>query len=400
MGRRVGAWLVAAAVTAALVVGGVVVARSGGQRAPATLPALDLSGGQAAGDAGAAAEPARAGGAVPGRPYDSGDAPQLLPQVEYRVRGSLPDLPDRAQAWKVGRDAGSGRVSALAAALGLRGQPRTEPSGWTVRDGDRVLRVNRVAGLPWSFGAAVAVGCPGGLSKPGGLECLSPDTPVSSSARPPTGLPSPVKPVRPVKPLPRPADVPSAVEAERVARDLAGRAGLGLDGASVKVADAYAARLVTISPAVGGMPTHGFAWTVTVGPKDSVQFASGWLATPEPADTYPLIGVAEGVERLKRQSAFGPPILRPNTLIEGTPGGLGAARKQVVTVTGVRLGLQLAPALPQGGRPVEEAFLLPAYLFQVEGGWTDVRSVVAVQDRYLSAPPEAPSATEPGKPSG
>jgi hypothetical protein len=72
----------------------------------------------------------------------------------------------------------------------------------------------------------------------------------------------------------------------------------------------------------------------------------------------------------------------------------------VVTVTGVRLGLQLAPALPQGGRPVEEAFLLPAYLFQVEGAWTDVRSVVAVQDRYLSAPPEAPSATEPGKPSG
>jgi len=400
MGRRVGAWLVAAAVTAALVVGGVVVARSGGQRAPATLPALDLSGGQAAGDAGAAAEPARAGGAVPGRPYDSGDAPQLLPQVEYRVRGSLPDLPDRAQAWKVGRDAGSGRVSALAAALGLRGQPRTEPSGWTVRDGDRVLRVNRVAGLPWSYGAAVAVGCPGGLTKPGGLECLSPDTPVSSPARPPTGLPIPVKPVRPVKPLPRPADVPSEAEAERVARDLAGRAGLALDGASVKVADAYAARLVTISPAVGGMPTHGFAWTVTVAPKDSVQFASGWLATPEPADTYPLIAVAEGVERLKRQSAFGPPILRPNTLVEGTSGGLGAPRKQVVTVTGVRLGLQLAPALPQGGRPVEEAFLLPAYLFQVEGGWTDVRSVVAVQDRYLSAPPEAPSATEPGKPSG
>jgi hypothetical protein len=139
------------------------------------------------------------------------------------------------------------------------------------------------------------------------------------------------------------------------------------------------------------MPTHGFAWTVTVGPKGRVQFASGLLATPEPADTYPLIGVAEAIERLKRQSAFGPPILRPNTLVDGTPGGSGgseglkAPRKQVVTVTGVRLGLQLAPALPKGGRPVEEAFLLPAYLFQVEGGWTDVRSVVAVQDRYLRA---------------
>jgi hypothetical protein len=403
MGRRVGAWLVAAAVTVALVVGGVLVARSGDRRAPATLPPLDLSGGQATGDAGAAAEPARAGGGAPGRPYDTGDTPTPLPQVEYRVRGSLPDLPDRAQAWRVGRDAGGGRVAALAAALGLRGQPKTEPSGWTVRDGDRVLRVNRVAGLPWSYGAAVAVGCPGGLSTRGGAECLSPDAPVSSPAQPPTSLPRPVrpvppvKPVQPLKPLPRPADAPSEAEAERVARDLAARAGLPLDGASVKVVDAYAARLVTISPAVGGMPTHGFAWTVTVGPKGSVRFASGWLATPEPADTYPLIGVAEGVERLERQSPFGPPILRPDIVVEGAAGG-SAPRRQVVTVTGVRLGLQLAPALPKGGRPVEEAFLLPAYLFQVEGGWTDVRSVVAIQDRYLSAPPEPPSATEPGKP--
>ena len=407
MGRRVGAWLVAAAVTAALVVGGVLVARPGQQREPGTLPPLDLSGGQAAGAAGA--EPARAGAVDPGRPYDTGDGPQLLPRVEYRVRGSLPDLPDQAPAWKLGRDAGSGRVSALAAALGLRGQPRAEPSGWTVRDGDRVLRVNRVAGLPWSFGVAVADGCPGGLSRPGGLECLSPDTPVSSPAQAPTSLPrpvrplppvKPVRPIKPVKPLPLPADLPGEAEAERVARELAGRAGLALDGASVEVADAYAARLVTISPAVGGMPTHGVAWTVTVGAKGSVQFASGWLATPEPADTYPLIGVAQGLERLKRQSAFGPPILRPSTLEGDGSGSFKAPRKQVVTVTGVRLGLQLAPALPRGGRPVEEAYLLPAYLFQVEGGWTDVHSVVAVQDRYLSAAPKAPQATEPGKPSG
>jgi hypothetical protein len=35
-------------------------------------------------------------------------------------------------------------------------------------------------------------------------------------------------------------------------------------------------------------------------------------------------------------------------------------------------------------RPAEVAYLLPAYLFDLQGGFTDVRSVVAVQDRYLS----------------
>jgi hypothetical protein len=59
---------------------------------------------------------------------------------------------------------------------------------------------------------------------------------------------------------------------------------------------------------------------------------------------------------------------------------------RVATVTGVRLGLQLAPAVAKGGHPADVAYLLPAYLFDLEGGWTDVRPVVAVQDRYLTRP--------------
>jgi hypothetical protein len=57
---------------------------------------------------------------------------------------------------------------------------------------------------------------------------------------------------------------------------------------------------------------------------------------------------------------------------------------RVATVTGVRLGLQLAPAVAKGNRPANLAYLLPAYLFDLEGGWTDVRPIVAVQDRYLT----------------
>jgi hypothetical protein len=417
MGRRVGAWLVAAAVTAALVVGGVVVA--GRDRAPAVLPPLELDGTQAtATDAAAAAEPARVGVATPARPPDGGDAPQFWPPVTYQLRGSLPDLPDRARAWRLGTDLDSGRMAALAAALGLRGQRKQDRAGWTVSDGTRTLRVDRLPGLPWSFSSVVTGTCVGGPWSPAtpasgrGIQCLATDTPTTKAPKADaagggatgSGAASPaspgsvrqVLPGRPIRPLPRPADLPGRDQAERIARELAAKAGLALDGAAVKVLDGYAVRVVSIAPAVGGLPTNGFSWTVSVGPKGRVQYAGGWLATPQPADTYPLMSEAEGLARLRERAAWWPPILRPN-VVEGAnlkgapcppatrlPCPAKPLRKQTVTITGVRLGLQLTPGVAKDSRPAEVAYLLPAYLFDLEGGWTDVRSVVAVQDRYLT----------------
>ncbi|HYN17556.1 MAG TPA: hypothetical protein VEY96_05680, partial [Actinomycetes bacterium] len=199
------------------------------------------------------------------------------------------------------------------------------------------------------------------------------------------------KPVAPARPW-RPVDLPSREQAERIARDLAAKAGLELDGAQVRVTDAYAARLVSIAPSVGGLPTAGFAWRVSVGSKGRIQHASGYLATPVRADTYPLIGVAEGFERLKRIPPIGPLLRADAPAIEKLPCPQGSKvdcaakplRARVATVTGARLGLQLAPALAKGNRPADVAYLLPAYLFELEGGWTDVRPVIAVQDRYLT----------------
>jgi hypothetical protein len=427
MGRRVGAWLVAAVVTTALVVGGVVVA-GGRDREPAMLPPLDLDAAPtAAADAegaAAAAEPARVGAATPARPYDTGDAPTLWPAVTYQLRGSLPDLPDRARAWRLGRDADRGRMAALAAALGLRGQLKQDQAGWTVSDGRSTLRVNRLAGLPWSYGTVVVGACVGGPWSPvgpagdRGIQCLTKDTAAAKDPKAGvagggaeagttgSGAGSPASPgsARPVVPgrisrsLPRPADLPSRETAERIARELAAKAGLALDGAVVRVADGYAARVVTISPAVGGQPTHGVAWTVSVGPKGRVQYASGWLATPQPADTYPLMSEAEGLKRLRERSGFWPPILRPDVAararevpcppVTRLPCSGKPLPKRTVTITGVRLGLQLTPAVADRTRPAEVAYLLPAYLFDLEGGWTDVQAVVAVQDRYLTPPPK------------
>jgi hypothetical protein len=394
--RRVVAWVVAAVVTVALVGGGVLVARGGLDRSPAVLPvdpgatgqagaaADNAATGRAAADAGAASEPAPApGGVAPARPKDTGDLPRLRPRVTYRLQGALPSVPDRARAGKVRGAVDAGRVAALAAALGLDGRPEEERYGWTVRDGRRALAVHRLAGVPWTFGTDILGACgtrSGGPYGPGGgVPCLDPDAPVASA---------PASPGRPGRPL----ALPTRAEAERVARDLAARAGLDLAGATVRVTDGWATRTVTIDPAVGGAPTSGFAWRVSVGARGAVQHGSGYLATPEPADTYPLVGVREGYERLKKAPPFGNlPGPEPVPAIARSPCPAGAALpceirplpERVVTVTGVRLGLQLAPAVGTGGRPADAGWLLPAHLFDLRGGWTDVRAIIAVPDRYL-----------------
>jgi hypothetical protein len=387
-GRRVLAWVVAAAVTVALVAGGVLVAGSGPDRSPAVLPALDVGdGGQAAaaGDARPVPEPAPApGGVAPASPADQADLPRLWPRVTYKLGGPLPALPGRAPAWKVGDSVDAGRLAALTRALGLNGRPAQEQGGWTVRDGRRALVAHRQAGVPWNYGTGLAacIPRPGGPSRPGvGIRCLHPDAPVSS------------RPVAPARPS-RPPDLPSRARAERVARDLAAQAGLDLEGAKVRVTDGYATRTVTIAPAVGGAPTSGFAWTVAVDASGVVRYASGYLATPEPADTYPLIGVQEGFERLKKAPAPRAPLTAETPGVELDPCPPGGGRPctvkplpaRVATVTGVRLGLQLAPAVAEGGGRPDVAYLLPAYLFDLEGGWTDVRAVIAVPERYLTRP--------------
>jgi hypothetical protein len=386
VGRRVVAWVVAAVVTVGLVAGGVLIARDRPDRSPAVLPALDpdAAGPPAPRGAGAraAAEPAPAAGAVaPARQTDPPDLPRPWPPVTYRLKGPLPSLPDRAKAWTLGNTTDPDRVADLAAALGLAGRPRQGPTGWTVQNGRRALVVTRAAGVPWTYGTDLGV-CGtrvgGGPYRPGpGIQCLDPNAQVASPSRP--------------------VDLPSPAEAERIARDLAARAGLELAGARVRVVDSWAARIVTIDPAVEGTPTSGISWTVTVGAGGAVRYASGWLATPRPGDTYPLIGVQAGFEQLKKARPLGPmsrvdvptPVRRP-CLPAGGPGANPCTAKplpaRVATVTGVRLGLQLAPAIPKPGRPADVAYLLPAYLFDLEGGWTDMRAVIAVPSRYLTRP--------------
>ena len=104
------------------------VARTSGDGSPSRLPPLGLGG--------VSATESKATTAV-GAPF----AP--AGEIEYRVRGALPDLPRRARAWTLGRDGDGARVATLARVLGLDGPVKAGSHEWTVTTGGRTLRVER-----------------------------------------------------------------------------------------------------------------------------------------------------------------------------------------------------------------------------------------------------------------
>src|SRR4030095_6200874 len=96
--RRLGAWMVAAVVTVALVAGGILVARGGAGRGAGAVP------GPPPGGAGAGGE----GAVALASPMERGDA-RLWPRETYKLGVALPDLPDQARAWRLGSTPDAGR---------------------------------------------------------------------------------------------------------------------------------------------------------------------------------------------------------------------------------------------------------------------------------------------------
>ena len=236
----------------------------------------------------------------------------------------------------------------------------------------------------------------------------------------------------------RPADLPSAAGAEKVASDLVGRLGVNLTHAAVDTVETFSGWQVSIQPQLGGLPTQGYLWSVMVGSKSAVTQASGELATPSLLGSYPLIGTAAGLERLKAGNRIGggivpmlgaarvavvcpspanaatptprlgatPPPATPTPQLGATatpatptptPGPATAyprpatpapnfCRPQVVTVTGVHLALVEVVGPSQ-------AVLEPAYQFETSGAG-DI-GVLATVDRLIAP---APVPTEPVRP--
>jgi hypothetical protein len=312
--------------------------------------------------------------------------------VEIKVQGTLPELRGEARGYRLGSEPASGAIERLAAALEVHGSVRRDSGGWVAREGNRLVRVQRTEGLPWFLstfnGPCMVVpgsapnSAPAGealppVAPPGPTDC--PETAGGSSvgsgvavacAASPAGAPPQPCPPPPV-PQP-PPDLPTQDDALAMGMQTLGRAGLGVSRPTIT--SQVTTWRIDASPLIGDRPTSGFAWTATIGPKGAVEAASGFLAEPEAADTYPLVGTTKGLERLKASTPvpmLGMPQCAPEADCTIPP--------LVRTVTGVRQGLLL-------GHVGADPYLVPAYLFELEGRPPPVAPVPAVEDRWLQAP--------------
>src|SRR5438477_6573571 len=235
-----------------------------GPQGPSGLPMLPLT--TPSPSSGTASSPA-AGVAVP-----------LVGPVEYQVEGALPKLADHAPAYVLGTEGAAQRVDRLARALGLRGRALAGAQGWRIQEGTHALSVQNRPGLPWSFleaglcqggapwqtvtgtaGGGAVTGSDGGGSAGGaggggaaesgqlavvGCAVADPAVAVAGAPAVAAGSSSPNCPPKPCPPRaacstvctegsvpappplpPRPADLPTQAEADRLARDLLTRAG-------------------------------------------------------------------------------------------------------------------------------------------------------------------------------
>src|SRR6266511_1716486 len=141
---------------------------------------------------------------------------------------------------------------------------------------------------------------------------------------------------------PRQVALPDRAGAERIARDLFGRVAAPMNGAEMQLVQSFDRWSVSAFPRVGGPITD-----------ESGRMPCARTEQPQPP-----------------------------------AGGCGPAKPLTLQVTNVRLGLQFATALATGGSRQSLGYLVPAYLFQVNGSWERQVGVIAVQDRFLGTTPE------------
>lgn len=374
----------------------------------------------------------------------SGDAATSMMPVmgptEWTHTGEWPALPAAAPVYRlVGEQLRAAEAERIAAALGVNGTASAveqAPAGsWQVASGsgsesrsvtiwhsDGGNEVSVFQGGPVAVAAISTGAAPGSATTPSSEPVLSDPVPT---------------------PPPAPTDLPSAAEAEQIARDLLQSIGAGdawnvtvSDGSvSVACADTGAAdavttgdcaqqaaatvtdRFVTLTRTVDGMPIDGLAWYVDIADRGVITSASGTLATLESLGTYPLRPVQDvyddlvagtspyggiAVPMAKAATAVAMPCrIDPSNPDSGCLGG----PEQKVTVTDASLGLQrFWGSTDDSGN--SGALVVPGYVFhgRITSHWTGAgapadetsewsTTSVAIESRYLGT--DEPTTTTP-----
>ena len=276
--------------TAAALTGLLATACGGGQAAP-TLPIAP--GGRSA--AGGAAEAA----------MDSAMPDMLWQPVNYVAGADLPTLGGERPVYRL-RPGGEQDIQAVADALGIAGNVVHDEGALRMTDGDHVLESWDGMWFGYYSGTGITVQAEDVACSSDG-ECEEPTPPE------------------------RPAGLPTAAEAEQLAREVLGATGPTLDGAEVIVDDGITAWFVRVRYLVGGMFADGFEAHVSVGP-DGVIDAYGPLGEVEQVGTYPTISTSDAIVRLNegwgvwaaRDLAMGGAEGAPVEDGAGAPGNVGA----------------------------------------------------------------------------
>lgn len=256
------------------------------------------------------------------------------PGLTYVAADDLPALGGQAEAHRLLPEVDEARVSDLAAALGLDGDPISADGRWTVASDDGVLEVldDGTGGWWFSRGGWFAYP-PDGPDSPAAPACVpGPATdcgfgapscaPVEEGVG--TGEDCALGPAEPVAPdtaatattadlcpegtgrcetSEAGGDLPPREQAEVIAVDLLTAAGVDLEGARVRVEGPFDAWVVTVEPLVDGVPVVGGNAMASVGPGGRVTYASGTVAGTEGLGPYPLVDTRAALDRLNGEVA-------------------------------------------------------------------------------------------------
>lgn len=333
--------------------------------------------------------------------------------TKYVLDGTLPDLGATARVRRMkAHSLDAPAVQRFADALGVAGTPTRTPEGWQVQGADAILRFDIAGGVVSMSYSGGVPGAAGGSTGSGTAAVSGPET---KPVPPATGV-VPTDPVVDPPPVPpaAPVDVPSAADAETMARALLDRFGVlsGQDwstdtndsGGVVSACPAgvpcpmvppvVSARTVTFSLIVDGMRVDGVQWSVTIGEHRRIEYVNGEWATPTDLGDYPLRSAAAVFADLQQGKARYatpipmmamdtgttagavpdispmppapmPPSPLPPSPLPSTPTSIPPAI--VVHVSGVSLGLARWNADDAGVSVVD---LVPTYRFRarVDGG--------------------------------
>jgi hypothetical protein len=236
--------------------------------------------------------------------------------MNFVVSGDLPALDGDRPAFHFAANptADPAAVAALAKTFGLDGEVKTVEGGWQVGDPSAGpgLFVNKAAGLPWYFSnygelkGGYACASAGGVAPEGNVTLVPTTVAVPPECAPP----------------PAPTGVPTKDEALAKATDLL--TALGVDTGSVIItanASEWSADVQAV-PRLDGIATPSLTMSVGFGGEGKVQYANGFLLSPEKADSYPRIGTTKAFDALKAGKgmtgwfAYGGPMMR-NSVASG-----------------------------------------------------------------------------------